>query len=153
MEREEWKIGEIKQVNGEWLQCVEQPEKYDKTVCGLCAFQGIGNCELDKCSGTYRSDKRSVIFKKFEKAGEPYELYGHLVQKYRFFHSPAIQVNGIRTSKTINTDNIIEIEIKQTKEDMEEKDDIRSYDKPVNEVLGDIADICYESLEYSTSKK
>lgn len=25
-------------------------------------------------------------------------------------------------------------------------------DKPVNEFLGDIADICHESLEYSTSK-
>lgn len=25
-------------------------------------------------------------------------------------------------------------------------------DKPVNEVLGDIADICHTSLEYSTSK-
>ena len=45
----------------------------------------------------------------------------------------AFQGNGICTSKTINTYNIIEIEIKQTKEDMEEKNDIRSYDKPVFE--------------------
>ena len=116
----ERKIGEIFEYNGEWLQCVEQPEKYDKTVCSICAFQGNGNCELDRCSGTYRSDKKFVIFKKLEKVGEPYELYGHLIQKYRFFHSPAIQVNGTCISKTINTYNIIKIEIKQTKEDMEE---------------------------------
>ena len=62
----ERKIGEIFEYNGEWLQCVEQPEKYDKTVCAICAFQGNGNCELDRCSGTYRSDKKSVIFKKLE---------------------------------------------------------------------------------------
>ena len=66
----EWKIGEIKQVNGEWYQCIEQPEKYDKTVCDLCDFRGIGNCELDRCSGTYRSDKKSIIFKKLKKVKE-----------------------------------------------------------------------------------
>lgn len=71
----EWKIGEIKQVNGEWYQCIEQPEKYDKTVCDLCDFHDIGNCELDRCSGTYRSDKKSIIFKKLKKVGEPYEYY------------------------------------------------------------------------------
>ena len=34
----ERKIGEIFEHEGEWLQCVEQPKKYDKTVCALCAF-------------------------------------------------------------------------------------------------------------------
>ena len=65
----ERKIGEIFEYNGEWYQCVEQPKKYDKTVCAICAFQGNGNCELDRCSGTYRSDKKFVIFKKLEKVG------------------------------------------------------------------------------------
>ena len=73
----ERKIGEIFEYNGEWLQCVEQPKKYDKTVCAICAFQVNGNCELDRCSGTYRSDKKSVIFKKLEKVGEPYIVYDH----------------------------------------------------------------------------
>lgn len=41
----ERKVGEIFEYNGEWYQCVEQPEKYDKTVCNLCDFHGIGNCE------------------------------------------------------------------------------------------------------------
>ena len=124
----ERKIGEIFEYNGEWLQCVEQPKKYDKTVCAICSFQGNGNCELDRCSGTYRSDKKSVIFKKLEKVGEPYELNSHLVQKYRFFHNPAIQVNGICILETINTDKIIEIGIKQNKEDMEDLDKIKVRD-------------------------
>ena len=74
------KIGEIFEYNGEWLQCVEQPEKYDKTVCAICDFHGIGNCELDECSGTCRSDKKSVIFKKLEKVGEPITVNGKNVQ-------------------------------------------------------------------------
>ena len=66
----ERKIGEIFEYNGEWYQCVEQPN-YIGDVCKVCSFSGIGNCELDECSGTYRSDKKSVIFKKLEKIGEP----------------------------------------------------------------------------------
>lgn len=81
----ERKIGEIFEYNGEWLQCVEQPKKYDKTVCAICAFQGNGNCELDRCSGTYRSDKKNVIFKKLEKVGEPYVAYGKVRQKYKLY--------------------------------------------------------------------
>ena len=76
----ERKIGEIFEHNGEWYQCVEQPEKYDKTVCAICDFHGIGNCELDRCSETYRSDKKSVIFKKLEKVGEPKIINGKKVQ-------------------------------------------------------------------------
>lgn len=62
---------------------MEQPKKYDKTVCAICAFQGNGNCELDRCSGTYRSDKKFVIFKKLEKVGEPYSNADKLYQLYR----------------------------------------------------------------------
>lgn len=79
----ERKIGEIFEYNNEWLQCVEQPKKYDKTVCALCAFRGNGNCELDKCSGTYRSDKKSVIFKKLEKVGEPIIYMSRTFQKLK----------------------------------------------------------------------
>lgn len=72
----ERKVGEIFEYNGEWYQCVEQPKQYDcATVFELCAFSAVGNCELDKCSGTYRSDSKSVIFKKLEKVGEPHFIY------------------------------------------------------------------------------
>ena len=124
----EWKIGEIKKVNGEWCQCVEQPEKYDKTVCDLCAFQGNGNCELDRCSGTYRSDKKSVIFKKLEKVGEPFSCnyYGDnrmiMMQEYQLFCVNVIYCDSIPPIYiTDYKHNRIAIEIKQNQEDMEEK--------------------------------
>ena len=71
----ERKIGEIFEYDGEWYQCMEQPKDYIGNVCKTCDFSDRGNCELDRCSGTYRSDKISVIFKKLEKVGEPYEYY------------------------------------------------------------------------------
>ena len=123
----ERKIGEIFEYNGEWLQCVEQPKKYDKTVCAICAFQGNGNCELDRCSGTYRSDKKSVIFKKLEKVGEPYEFDGHLFQSYRTFEVPIFTEN-YATVRELGNNSKISIEIKQNKEDMGDLDKIKVRD-------------------------
>ena len=120
----ERKIGEIFEYNGEWLQCVEQPEKYDKTVCFICAFQGNGNCELDRCSGTYRSDKKFVIFKKLEKVGEPYSYYfptGRIIyfQRYECYQEPIIEGDIIWHWVDPTW---VGIEIKQNKENnMEEK--------------------------------
>lgn len=91
----ERKIGEIFEYNNEWYQCVEQPEKYDETVCSLCDFHGIGNCELDRCSGTYRADKKSVIFKKLKKIGNPYLAHDPsrnidvVVQDYKLYNQSA----------------------------------------------------------------
>ena len=124
----ERKIGEIFEYNGEWFQCVEQPEKYDKTVCAICAFQGNGKCELDRCSGTYRSDKKFVIFKKLEKVGKPFSCnyYGDarlvMMQEYQLFDEnvtycysmPPMYITDYKHKR-------IAIEIKQNKEDMEEK--------------------------------
>ena len=114
----ERKIGEIFEYNGEWLQCVEQPEKYDKTVCAICDFHGIGNCEIDKCSGTYRSDKKSVIFKKLEKVGEPYMLEDKKFQKYKVFKTPYIYHKIDCSWQSFADPYYISLEIK---EDMEEK--------------------------------
>ena len=123
----ERKIGEIFEYNGEWYQCVEQPKKYDKTVCAICAFQGNGNCELDRCSGTYISDKKFVIFKKLEKVGEPFfvNIQGNNVLEQRYkLYEPMVtlkeywyRIDG----------NFINIEIKQNQENMEEKK-IQHYD-------------------------
>lgn len=113
----EWKIGEIKQVNGEWYQCVEQPD-YIGDVCKMCSFSGIGNCELDRCSGTYRSDKKSVIFKKLEKIGEPYTLENKKFQKCRVFHTPYIY-NKIDCSwQSFADPYYIGLEVKQTKKEV-----------------------------------
>ena len=126
----ERKIGEIFEYNGEWLQCVEQPKKYDETVCTICAFQGNGNCQLDRCSGTYRSDKKSVIFKKLEKVGEPYIVYDYsrnedvTVQDYKLYKIRGARYNGPDTLCFCpygKIEVIVGSEIKQNKEEMEEK--------------------------------
>ena len=115
----ERKIGEIFEYNGEWYQCVKQPKKYDKPVCTLCAFQGNGNCDFDRCSSSYRSDKKNVIFKKLEKVGEPYEFDGHLFQSYHTFEVPIFTENYATVRESGNNSKI-SIELKQNKEDMEE---------------------------------
>ena len=120
----ERKIGEIFEYNGEWLQCVEQPKKYDKTVCAICAFQGNGNCELDRCSGTYRSDKKSVIFKKLEKVGESFsdEHFG-LVQKYEL----KMYDYSTKDKRVCVADGYdVFIKLKQSKEDIRPYDELFS---------------------------
>ena len=95
-----------------------EPKKYDKPVCTLCAFQGNGNCDFDRCSSSYRSDKKNVIFKKLEKVGEPYNKLGIVVQKYKV--DIPIEMPDEPNMYFRLIDNTVEIEIKQNKEDMEE---------------------------------
>lgn len=115
----ERKIGEIFKFGGEWYQCVE-----DKS-CNRCAFKDTKCGDISKgyCSARYRSDKKSVIFKKLEKVGEPYvkrvsDSTFSKFQRYKVYDSvvlpkePYIYCNFI--------DSTVEIEIKQNKEDMEE---------------------------------
>lgn len=118
----ERKVGEIFEYNGEWYQCIEQPKDYIGDVCKICSFSGIGNCELDRCVETYRSDKKSVIFKKLEKVGDPYVAYGLTRQKYKL-HVPLVITNEI-LDENISCDEvngIVDIRAKQNKENMEEK--------------------------------
>lgn len=124
----ERKVGEIFEYNGEWYQCVEQPKQYDcAIVCELCAFSAVSNCELDECSGTYRSDKKSVIFKKLEKVGEPTMLDGKLVKK--ILTTDRYSCNGCcfessgcdKADNDLCCEHEIYVEIKQNKEDMEEE--------------------------------
>lgn len=79
----DWNIGEIKQVNGEWYQCVEGNN------CGNCSFNGrkcstivdngdqIGDCCSDR-----RKDNKEVIFKKLTKYMHPFFMDGHRFQLY-----------------------------------------------------------------------
>jgi hypothetical protein len=118
----ERKVGEIFEYNGEWYQCVEQPKQYGcATVFELCAFSAVGNCELDKCSGTYRSDSKSVIFKKLEKVGEPYKGEGKIFQPYQAYIIPVPKWDYEFFMLLHQETKIIDIEIKQNKENMEEK--------------------------------
>lgn len=132
----ERKVGEIFEYNGEWYQCVEQPKQCDcAIVCELCAFSAVSNCELDECSGTYRSDSKSVIFKKLEKVGEPIRIENKSYQKIKapcaLCDHCAFYDNFSRNCKLsyyINhypayscLTNEMFVEIKQNKENMEEK--------------------------------
>ena len=119
----EWKIGEIRQVNGEWYQCVE--ELSWGVHCNGCDFLGRICSKLNpKCSPAHhRSDGKSVIFKKLEKVGEPYTVYdGILLQSYRIFEELYInqEVDKNYIVQEDREKNLIAIEIKQNKEDMEE---------------------------------
>ena len=118
----ERKIGEIFEYNGEWYQCVE-----GETICSECDLRNI-ICQRDtsinnpfkECSGNYRTDKKNIIFKKLEKVGEPYEFDGHLFQLYYTLAVPIFTEN-YATVRELGNNSKITIEIKQNKEDMEEK--------------------------------
>ena len=134
----ERKIGEIFEYNGEWYQCLE--EKY----CNGCVFRDA-KCDdvrkiLGNCSVRNRSDKKSVIFKKLEKVGDPFIGKVHIqLQRYKIYTEPII--DPAEKFGYVNEKNTIAIEIKQNKEDMEEyrmhdaKEDIPEFDKVVDECL------------------
>ena len=116
------KIGEIFEHDNEWYQCIEQPEKYNKTACDLCDFHGIRNCELDRCSGTYRSDKKSVIFKKLEKVGGTLVINKKTYQCIKpIYHKGCTGCVFEKSCRHICRGQGIYVEIKQNKEDMKEK--------------------------------
>lgn len=121
----EW-IGKIKQINGEWYQCVE-----GKTTCDECDLRNIicqkvqsMSIPFKECSRNYRTDKKNVIFKKLEKVGEPFysKYFGKFYQMYRTY-IPAVGSNfKVRVTPVEYVGrNEIFIEIKQNQKDMQEK--------------------------------
>lgn len=117
----ERKVGEIFEYNGEWYQCVEG------TGCYKCAFYDKNICIANNPHCTCRSDKKNVIFKKLEKVGEPEIINGKKVQSivtgyvgcaFCIFKKVGACLSG-GTCK--NRGTRIYVEIKQNKEDMEEK--------------------------------
>ena len=120
----ERKIGQIFQHNKKWYQCVEGDG------CKQCAFYDEEYSCCDTLSPDYyccdRSDGKDVIFKELEKVGEPYEYYIQgigiiTVQEYNLANSNYIwdYNQGI---VIVNCPNErVAIELKQTKEDMEEQ--------------------------------
>lgn len=114
----ERKIGEIFEYNGEWYQCVEG------TNCRECDFSSNNvTCDIHgafKCTCKGRSDETSVVFKKLEKVGEPFIGKVHIqLQRYKIYTEPII--DPAEKFGYVNEKNTIAIEIKETKENMEEK--------------------------------
>lgn len=112
----ERKVGEIFEYNGEWYQCMEG------TGCYRCAFNYDGNtCIVDSPYCICRSDKKNVIFKKLEKVGEPYEGEGKIFQPYQAYIIPVPKWDYEFFMMVHQETKIVDIEVKQNKEDMEEK--------------------------------
>ena len=85
----EWIIGEIRQVNGEWYQCIRS------SYCSKCDLKNVGNCRLEfPCETLLRKDGEEVIYKKLEKLGNPYISNGKSRQKYNL-HVPFVLTNAL----------------------------------------------------------
>ena len=117
----ERKIGEIFEYKGEWYQCISDTTDDN---CNNCFFQKKCSNITGDCSSTSRSDGKSVAFKKLKKVGEPYEYYvpkkGIIqVQDYLLADPNHTVYNKIEGVYDYLDDKVV-IEIKQTKEDMEE---------------------------------
>lgn len=111
----ERKVGEIFEYNGEWYQCMEG------TGCYRCAFYDKNICIADNPHCTWRSDKKNVIFKKLEKVGEPYKGEGKIFQPYQAYIIPVPKWDYEFFMLLHQETKIIDIEVKQNKENMEEK--------------------------------
>ena len=121
----ERKIGEIFEYNGEWYQCVKSPDG----SCKHCDMNFGGKCPIPikECVASSRSDLYYVIFKKLEKVGEPYSCnyYGDnrliMMQEYNLFNLDDVtNEDKIPMYITDYKHKRIAIEIKETKEDMEQ---------------------------------
>ena len=141
----EWKIGEIRQVNGEWYQCIRS------SYCSKCDLKNVGNCRFEfPCETMLRKDGEEVIFKKLEKVGGTFACrnmslgcYGIIVQRYKVFAEPILTDNSIKWCDSTNETILIALINKQ---DMEEKNNGNT---PLN-VLTDKyvnGDICYDDFE------
>lgn len=126
----ERKVGEIFEYNGEWYQCIHT-KSLGCENCDLATKSDIHCSDVfeirGECLSCYRKDGKSVIFKKLEKVGEPEIINGKKVQSivtgyvgcaFCIFKKGGACLSG-GTCK--NRGTRIYVEIKQNKEDMEEK--------------------------------
>ena len=116
----ERKIGEIFEYNSEWYQAIDNT---NSIMCSRCTFVNEYNeCEADisVVGNCGCKDGNPLIFKKLEKVGEPYPNADKLCQLYKLpmnIEKLPLHTEGINLVRF----DIVEIELKQTKEDMEEK--------------------------------
>lgn len=112
----EWKIGEIRQIDGEWYQCIES-----HFSCEGCDFKNTSRCshEGSECLYPIRQDRTSVIFKKLEKIGGPYDDCGTILQRFKIYTNVTnADTKGLELH--IYSNDTIGIQIKQDKkEDMD----------------------------------
>ena len=119
----ERKIGEIFEYEGEWYQCVEPPKNVIGNLCKRCNLRCIliKRYKVPECRADFRSDGKYVIYKKLEPVGDPYPLYGHIVQRYIGVTDPVVLPKEPFVCCNV-LNNTIDIEVKQQNpntEDME----------------------------------
>ena len=159
----ECKIGEIFERNGEWYQCVAGDSCFrcDLHKPNLSASQ----CDYRLyCLASKRKDHKSIIFKRLEKLGEPFERNGYMYQEYKV-HTFPLLMNG---DAKIPTPNGFAVIIKQNKEDMKtvriSKDDLNFLVNKIrygilpkhtdcNEIIAEITDLfSVEDVNLSNSE-
>lgn len=126
----ERKVGEIFEYNGEWYQYIHT-KSLGCENCDLATKSDIHCSDVfeirGECLSCYRKDGKSVIFKNLKKVGEPEIINGKKVQSivtgyvgcaFCIFKKGGACLSG-GTCK--NRGTRIYVEIKQNKEDMEEK--------------------------------
>lgn len=122
----ERKIGEIFELGSEWYQCVGGTCRnctfYYDTVCKNITT--IGSTNIGNCHCSLRTDHKSVIFKKLEKVGEPIIYMSRTFQKLKSPDTERCKYcyfgNQVCNPQLCGEESFL-VEIKQTKEDMEEK--------------------------------
>ena len=119
----ERKIGEIFEYNGEWYQCVEGNDCVNCVFIDYCKSHSKEERDsaIGLCVSFDRNDGMHVIFKKLETVGEPYIIGNKLIQRYKIYPTTYhINVYGWYYHNLDVKSWTIDVEIKQTKEDMEE---------------------------------
>lgn len=115
----DWEIGEIRQVNDEWYQCLES----NNYRCDYCELDEVVDCCKIACMSNERIDNKDVCFKKLEKVGKLYNDCGTILQRFKIYTNVTnADTKGLELH--IYSNNTIGIEVKQTKEtkeDIEEK--------------------------------
>ena len=148
----ERKIGEIFEYNGEWYQCVAAT-----LGCKGCSFCTQDDCTRYQCLSRVRSDKTSVIFKKLEKVGESYEAFGKLFQPYKLSENIPIPVWDVNYFMCPHwKEGIVDIEVKQNKEDMIEQHSTENYptkeEKIAERIANKIANKVSEDIQNQFEK-
>lgn len=163
----EWKIGEIRQVNGEWYQCVESDSCGEcslfTTECGSGTKSDLADKVFGQCCKVRRTDNKHVIFKKLEKVGGPIvrakrhigQKHDHWFryaefQKYKVYIQPVLPKEPF-TDYDKNND-IVYIEINQNKEDMEEQHSTENYPTKEEKIAGRIANKVGEDIQNQLEK-
>lgn len=128
----ERKVEEIFEYNGEWYQCIHT-KSLGCENCDLATKSDIHCSDVfeirGECLSCYRKDGKSVIFKKLEKVGEPHFIYDKIFKGGKVYVQNFMVYEDFKNHKPICDDyvlydwheKIISLEIKQNKEDMEEK--------------------------------